>query len=227
MVGLIGFATADLYSSRSVRKLSSLSPFPDLKRVVHSKWYTCFAFCLLLAGCAGLYGFVSEAGWIGPLFELLQGHQRDAFMQVILGHGLYTFGLQLSLIGWALICTKWIGYSKNTYGVSAIFRRALQLAWFLLTLSLWVAYGERSAILAVFFVPFALWLALGNANDTTRRRETHMRKATAILVLFAILFIAIAGPIGLYFKGMEVTPAAVVSMAVSALYNFDLTMMAQ
>ena len=42
---------------------------------------------------------MSVAGWAGTLLELFSGGERDAFMQVILGHGYCTFAMQPPLPG--------------------------------------------------------------------------------------------------------------------------------
>ncbi len=227
LLGLTGFAIGNLSFRRMAQRASQI--LPTLKvddegtgRVI---WAVSFAF--LLAGGAGLYGFISEAGWVGSLIELLQGGQRDAFMQVIMGHGQYMFAMQLSLIGWAMICAHWFATPLPEALSARILRRLVQLAWFLVTLGIWVAFGERSSILAVVFIPIALRQTM-KKKVVTQNHESGVKKRSRVVALvLAGLFFLVAGPIGLLVKGIEMSPAAAVSMSISAWDSLEFTVVAQ
>jgi hypothetical protein len=172
-----------------------------------------------------LYGFISAAGWVGPLLELLAGGQRDAFMQVILGHGYYTLAMQVSVIGWALICAKWIGLPRKRAGLPRLAHGILRYAWLVSTLLIWVAFGERSSILAVIFVPFSFYFTIVPIRSESARRKRRL--AVAWVILAIVCFVAIAGPIGLLMKGKDFSVSGATAMSISAWDSFEFTIAAQ
>ncbi len=228
ILGLLGFALGNLVFERSTKRVSRILPSFQLEEqsAGHLIWVASFVF--LLAGCAGLYGFISEAGWVGTLIELLQGGQRDAFMQVIMGHGQYMFAMQLSLIGWAMICAHWFATPLPDQTGARLLRRLVQGGWFLVTLGIWVAFGERSSILAVVFIPIAMGQTLKQKKQVIDNAASKVKRGSRLAVLIlAGLFLAVAGPIGLLVKGLEVSPAAAVSMSISAWDSLEFTVVAQ
>jgi hypothetical protein len=225
MVGLIAFAIGYLAFERTSLRVAGKLPATDLRSVAQGRILPWITFCFLLAACAGLYGFISEAGWVGTILELLQGNQRDGFMLVILGHGNYMFAMQLSLIGWALICIHWVGIPSTAGGGARALRRILQIGWFIVTLSIWVAFGERSSLLAVLFIPIALLQAF-RSNEQEASGNVR-KKPRLIAIIVVVLFFAVAGPIGLFLKGLDASPAAAISMSISAWDSFEFTVIAQ
>jgi hypothetical protein len=227
LVGLAGFAIGNLAFERTAQTLARRLPAAGVQDESYGRLICWISFFFLVAGCAGLYGFISEVGWIGTLVELLQGGQRDAFMQVILGHGQYMFAMQLSLIGWAMICAHWFATPLPDSTSERIFRRIVQLGWFVVTLGIWVAFGERSSILAVVFIPIALNQTMKKRSAPSDRRGNVKNGSRAAALVLAGLFFLVAGPIGVLVKGVEMSPAAAVSMSISAWDSFEFTVIAQ
>ena len=225
ILGLTGFALGNLGFRRTSEKMAGTLLGAGTRSETRGRWIVWISFAFLIAGCAGLYGFISEVGWIGSLIELLQGGQRDAFMQVILGHGQYMFAMQLSLIGWAMVCVHWFATPAPTKLGARIVRRTVQIGWFLATLGIWVAFGERSSILAVLFIPVALGQTMKKVQSD---QERTVKKGSRIAVFVLVgLFFMVAGPVGLLVKGFEISPAAAVSMSISAWDSFEFTVIAQ
>jgi hypothetical protein len=225
MVGLIGFAAGDMLFPRAAKRLSLRLPIVPLREVIGHRLYGFIALVFFLLGGVGLYGFVRTAGWSGPVLELLAGGQRDAFMQVILGHGYFTLAMQLSIVGWALICAKWVGLPRRRTGMRRVLHALLRSNWFVGTLLIWVAFGERLSILAVVFIPLAFRFTIPHFDSAAARRE---RQRAAVWALAGVLiFVAIAGPIGLMMKGKDVDASGIVAMAISAWDSFEFTVAAQ
>ena len=116
LFGFLGFIIGDLYCGRFALRFSRHLPDPDLRRCARYSPYAAIATLFLAAGVAGLWGFIRQTGWSGTLFALLTGFQRGAFLDVIQGHGYYLFAMQLSAVGWALLCARWIAYPKVRRG---------------------------------------------------------------------------------------------------------------
>jgi hypothetical protein len=225
LLGLLGFAVGDQLFERSARRFSRRLPTFPMEELARHLPYALAAFFSLLLGVAGLYGFISAAGWAGPILELLAGGQRDAFMAVILGHGYYTLAMQVSVVGWALICAKWIGLPRIRSGLRRLAHSVLRYAWLLSTLVIWVVFGERSSMLAVIFVPFAFYFTIAPTDSEMARRK---RRIATVWVLVGVLcFVAVAGPIGLLMKGKEFTFAGAAAMAISAWDSLEFTVAAQ
>jgi len=225
MIGLLGFAAGDRLFPNAAKRLALRLPSVPLREFVGSRLYGFIALAFFLLGAAGLYGFVRMAGWSGPLLELLAGGQRDAFMQVILGHGYFTLAMQLSIVGWALICAKWVGIHRRRTGMRRVLHAVLRSDWFVGTLLIWTAFGERASILAVVFIPLAFRFTLPPFDSPAARRQ---RRRAAVWALAGVLtFAAVAGPIGLMMKGKDVDAAGTVGMAISAWDSFEFTVAAQ
>jgi hypothetical protein len=225
MVGLLGFAAGDMFFPNAAKRLSLRLPSVPLREVSGNQLYGFMALVFFLLGGAGLYGFVRTAGWSGPLLELLAGGQRDAFMQVILGHGYFTLAMQLSIVGWALICAKWVGMPRRRTGTRRVLHAVLRSGWLVGTLLIWIAFGERASILAVVFIPIAFRFTIPPFDSAAARRQ---RRRAAVWALAGVLtFAAVAGPIGLMMKGKDVDATGVVAMAISAWDSFEFTVAAQ
>jgi hypothetical protein len=227
IVGLASFAVGDLCFSRLAREVSVRLPTSDLRAVVQSRWYTAIASCFLMAGCASLYGFVFQTGWAGTLFDLLQGHDRYEFTPEMAGHGYYMMGMHLALIGWALMLVKWIGFPRKTGAFQTAGRRILQIFWFSVTLAIWLGVGERVGTVMTILMPFFVWVVFHVSWQPAKKRKANGRKAIFVAALILLLFFAIAGPIGLLMKGLDMEPAAMMSMAMSPWDSFELTAIAQ
>ncbi len=222
--GLLGFAVGDLAFKSAAQRASCRLPGVPLESVAGSRSYGAAALLFFLLGVAGLYGFVKTAGWTGTVLELLSGGQRDAFMQVILGHGYFTLAMQLSIVGWALICARWMGLPRPRTGARRLLHRAFQSGWLAGTLAIWIAFGERVSILSVLFIPLAFRFALVPLDSEARRKR---RRAAIPAVAAFVCFGAIAGPVGLLMKGKEVNATGTVAMAISAWDGFEFTVAAQ
>ena len=135
LLGLSGFALGDWLFERVATRMSDRLPTLPLKEFAQRASYSFFALFFLVLGGVGFYGFVSAAGWAGTLLELFSGGERDAFMQVILGHGYYTFAMQLSLLGWVMICAKWIAFPRRRSGL----RKAVHAL-----VTLWLVFWHHS-----------------------------------------------------------------------------------
>jgi hypothetical protein len=221
LIGLAGFITGDLGCERLAARVARCLPEPGLHVVARDRFYSVLATLFLLAGVAGLWGFIRQAGWSGSILALLTGYQRDSFLalDVIQGHGYYLFAMQLSLFGWALLCAKWITYGKVVHGWQRLLRVLWRSACAIATLLIWVALGERSAILTVVFIPFALYLSM-RTKSATAKKMLHWAP------VFAIVFIAVAGPIGLLMKQQTVTGPQIANMATSAWDSMEFTVAA-
>lgn len=225
MLGLGGFVIGDFLFDATAFRCSQKLPTIDL-RAASGHWaYGFTAFLFLIFGGLGLYGFVSAAGWAGTILELFSGAQRDSFMQVILGHGYYTFAMQLSLIGWAMICAKWVESPSARGTLLAFASRVGRVFWFVAALLVWVGIGERSSIIAVIFVPIGLFFSLASFQSEAARRTR--RKVIVGAIVSVLLCILVAGPIGLLMKGKEVSAPGITSMAISAWDSFEFTIAAQ
>lgn len=225
LLGISGFAIGDwLFFRRSPVQRPLRDP-SNLHQFSKSSFYRVVAFLLLIAGFIGLQGFVSASGWSGPILALLTGEQRDAFMEVILGRGYLTLAMQLSLVGWAMICAAWIAHPRHRTGLNRLGHASLRMAWFCATLLIWVAFGERSSIMTVLFIPMALYVTLSPMRTLEGRRT--FRRAVVFLVLVVVLFAAVAGPIGLAMKGKEISVPGIISMSISAWDAFEFTVAAQ
>jgi hypothetical protein len=137
------------------------------------------------------------------------------------------FAMQLSLVGWAVICVFWFTTPACAQWNAKVFRRIVQTGWFLVTLGIWVAFGERSSILTVLFTPFALSQTLKKRPDLAHQEGDRSKRSRSAAIVLAIVFFAVAGPIGLLVKGIELSPAAAVSMSISAWDSFEFTVVAQ
>ncbi len=225
LLGLSGFALGDWLFERVARRMSDRLPTLPLKEFAQRASYNVFALFFLVIGGVGFYGFVSAAGWAGTLLELFSGGQRDAFMQVILGHGYYTFAMQLSLLGWVMICAKWIAFPGRRSGLSKAVHAFVRYGWFFGTILIWLGLGERASIVTVLFVPIALYFTISSADsEVTRQRR---RKAIILTVGAVVVFTCVAGPIGLLMKGKEVSVPGMAAMAISAWDSFEFTIAAQ
>ncbi|HSS97438.1 MAG TPA: O-antigen polymerase [Terriglobales bacterium] len=227
MLGLAGFAIGNLAAPNLSRKLSRTLPSFSLEKLFQSKSLPWIAFTFLACGWIGLRSFLSVVGWTGSMLLLLQGGERGEFSEATFGHGNFTFAAQLSLVGWALIFAYWVKtpLPKTTGGRLA--RRFTQVIWFLLTVTIWAAFGERSTLLAVLFVPLALRYSLHQKtkdSDQARALKAPLRK---LVISISVLVFLVAGPLGLIFKGTEASPAAAVSLSISAWDAFEFTVLAQ
>ncbi len=225
MLGLSGFVLGDFFFERLAKRTSDRLPTLPLREFSERGTYGFFALLFLLLGGCGFYGFVSAAGWAGTLLELFSGGQRDAFMQVILGHGYYTFAMQLSLLGWVMICAKWIAFPRSRSGLRKLGHGLLRYGWFLCTILIWLGLGERASIVTVLFVPIALYFTISSPESEASRKRR--RNAIVLTVGAVILFTCVAGPIGLLMKGKEVSVAGMTAMAISAWDSFEFTIAAQ
>jgi hypothetical protein len=227
MLGLLGFAFGNLAFPVASERLTKMIPSPDLRSVLETRSLRWIALVFLICGWWGLRSFLAQTGWVGSFLLLLQGGERNQFSEATFGNGIFTFAAQLSLVGWALICAYWIVTPVPVSTGRRILRRVIQMAWFVLTLSIWAAFGERSSLLAALFVPLALRYTLfgrtTNKNDL-KRMTVPVRKILLSLAAFAFL---IGGPIGLIFKGIEASSTAVISMSISAWDSFEFTVLAQ
>src|SRR5262249_30704074 len=101
-------------------------------------------------------------------------------------------------------------------------RRGVQIVWrcgcAMAALLIWVAFGERSAIIAVIFIPFALYVSMRPAS-----RRTLFRWAPALLVLFVV----VAGPLGLLMKSKIVTPPQIINMGTSTWDSMEFSVAAE
>mgnify|MGYP001791351040 CR=1 FL=1 len=225
MLGLSGFMLGDFFLERTAKKISDRLPTMRLREFSERGTYGFFALSFLVVGGLGFYGFVSAAGWAGTLLELFSGGQRDAFMQVILGHGYYTFAMQLSLLGWVMICAKWIAFPRSRSGLSRIGHGLVRYGWFFGTVLIWLGLGERASIVSVLFVPIALYFTISSADSEASRKRR--RNAIVLTIGAVIVFTGVAGPIGLLMKGKEVSVAGMAAMAISAWDSFEFTIAAQ
>lgn len=225
LLGLSGFALGDWLFERVATRMSDRLPTLPLKEFAQRASYNFFALFFLVLGGVGFYGFVSAAGWAGTLLELFSGGERDAFMQVILGHGYYTFAMQLSLLGWVMICAKWIAFPRRRSGLRKAVHGLVRYGWFFGTILIWLGLGERASIVTVLFVPIALYFTISSADsEATRQRR---RKAIILTVGAVVVFTCVAGPIGLLMKGKEVSVPGMAAMAISAWDSFEFTIAAQ
>jgi oligosaccharide repeat unit polymerase len=225
LLGLAGFAVGDFFFERTARKMCDRLPTLPFREFAERGTYSFLALFFLVLGGLGFYGFVSSAGWAGTLLELFSGGQRDAFMQVILGHGYYTFAMQLSLLGWVMICAKWIAFPRLRSGLGRVGHALVRYSWFFCTILIWLGLGERASIVTVLFVPIALYFTISSANsEATRQRR---RNAIILTVGAVIVFTCVAGPIGLLMKGKEVSVTGMAAMAISAWDSFEFTIAAQ
>jgi oligosaccharide repeat unit polymerase len=227
MLGFAGFALGNLATPNLSWKLSRALPSFSLEKVLESKPLPWIAFIFLACGWLGLRSFLSVVGWTGSLLLLLQGGERGEFSEATFGHGNFTFAAQLSLVGWALICAYWIKTPLPKSAGGRLARRFTQLMWFLLTVAIWAAFGERSSLLSVLFVPLALRYTLHqrtNRSEQARPMTVPLRK---LIVGISILVFLVAGPLGLIFKGTEASSAAAVSLSISAWDAFEFTVLAQ
>jgi len=222
LIGFVGFACGDLYCERSALRVSRRLPEPDLRRIARFAPYTVIAALFLALGMAGLWGFIREVGWSGSFLELMTGFQRGVFLQVIYGHGYYTFAMQVSLIGWALMCAKWFVYPKVQHGWRRMVRPIWRCGCLIGALLIWVAFGERLSILTVIFIPFALYFTMG-AAQTRRSRQSSLRRWAPVLI---VVFVVVAGPVGLLMKQQEVSGPQVANMATSAWDSMEFTVAA-
>ena len=222
LIGFLGFAIGDLCCERFAVRVSRSLPETSLGRLARYRSYSVIAALFLGAGIAGLWGFIREAGWSGSLFALMTGFQRGAFLDVIYGHGYYTLAMQLSIIGWALMCAKWIVYPKVHHG----WRRVAHIIWrcgcTVGALLIWVAFGERSAILLALFIPFALYTTMGGAQTRHYRQKSLLRWAPLLIVVFVV----VAGPLGLLMRQKEVSGTGIANMATSAWDSMEFTVAA-
>jgi len=222
MTGLLGFAIGDLYCERTARRISRRLPTADLGRLANSRSYLLAKILLGVAGVVGLWGFIRDTGWSGSLPELLTGFQRDTFLGIIFGHGYWTFAMQLSIVGWALMCAQWIAYPKKHRGWRRVTFAAWRYAWLILSTLVWVAFGERSAILTVLFVPFAIFVTVKSLASKDENQRILPRRAW----ILGLIFVLIAGPVGLLMKQKEVTSSAIIAMAISAWDSMEFTVAA-
>jgi len=227
LVGLMGFALGNLSYSSASRKVSRMLPSPDAGKILKSKSLPWIAFALLVCGWWGMHGFIAAVGWTGSLLLLLQGGQRGEFTAAILGNGLFTFAAQLSLVGWGLICAYWTAAPLPSDTRGRLIRRITQAIWFLLTAAIWVAFGERSSLLVVLFVPVALRYTLQRKLGDSGELPPAGVPVRKILIGLAAGGFLVAGPIGLAFKGIEGSPAAAISLSISAWDSFEFTVLAQ
>ena len=221
LFGFVGFIVGDLCCDRLAWKLSLYLPQPRLGRVMPSISYSVITNLLLIGGLVGLWGFIRETGWTDSLLALLTGFQRASFLapDVIMGHGYYLFAMQLSVFGWALLCAKWFAYPTVAHGWHRIVRISWRFGCGMAALIIWVAFGERSEILAVLFIPFALYITIRSGRTKLAEQRKMLRRAP-ILVL---LFIVVAGPLGLLMKQQEVSVPQMVTMATSAWDSMEFT----
>jgi len=227
LLGLAGFAFGNLAAPRLSWKLSHVLPSFSPEKVLESKSLPWIAFIFLACGWLGLRSFLSVVGWTGSMLLLLQGGQRGEFSEATFGHGNFTFAAQLSLVGWALICAYWIRTPLPRSTGGRLARRLTQLVWFLLTIAIWAAFGERSSLLSALFVPLALRYTLGqktNHHEQARPLTVPLRK---LLIGISVLVFLVAGPLGLIFKGTEASTATAVSLSISAWDAFEFTVLAQ
>jgi len=225
ILGLSGFALGDLLFEGVAGRISDCLPTLPLREFAGRGTYIFFALFFLVLGGMGLYGFVSAAGWTGTLLELFSGGERDAFMQVILGHGYYTFAMQLSLLGWVMICATWIAFPRRRSRLGKAAHALVRYGWFLCTLLIWLGLGERASIVTVLFVPIALYFTM-SSNDSEATRQKR-RNAIILTVGAVVVFTCVAGPIGLLMKGKEVSVPGMAAMAISAWDSFEFTIAAQ
>ncbi len=227
MWGLTGFAVGNLSFAGTAERFSRALPSPDLNELLESPSLRWIALAFLLVGWWGLRSFLSEVGWAGSFFLLLQGGERNQFSEATFGHGAFTFAAQLSLVGWALICAHWVATPLPDSWERRVFRRCTQLLWFALTVSIWAAFGERSSLMAVLFVPLGLRWAIRGRQVGSQDRSTPkvpIKKLAFALAAFAFL---VGGPLGLVFKGVDASTSAAVSMSISAWDSFEFTVLAQ
>ncbi|HKM66369.1 MAG TPA: hypothetical protein VJX70_04315 [Candidatus Acidoferrum sp.] len=222
MIGFLGFAVGDLYCQRMAWSVSRCLPTADLGRLAKSRSYLTAKLLLGAAGVLGLWGFIHDTGWSGSVLELLTGFQRDTFLGVIFGHGYWTFAMQLSIVGWALMCAQWIAYPNAWRGWRRVAFAMWRYAWLIISVLVWVAFGERSAILTVIFVPFAIFVTVKSLGTNKVGQNILPRRAW----ILALLFMIIAGPVGLLMKQKEVTTSAIVGMAISAWDSMEFTVAA-
>jgi len=225
LLAICAFMVADSYFDELGVKFARRLPTISFRGLASSRayWATCFAFLLL--GCLGVAGFVREAGWSGPLLELLSGTSRDEFLKVIQGHGYFTFAMQLSIVGWGMICIRWIGFAVQKHGLRRFGQILLRLSWMLATLAVWLCFGERASIITVLFVPIALYFVLTTGETAQQQRARQRMKWLVVIVIIATILVA--GPIGLLMKGKEVDPVGIVGMSISAWDAFEFTIAAQ
>lgn len=222
LLGFLGFTIGDLCCDRFALRVARLLPETSLGQLARHHSYSAISILFLGAGMAGLWGFIRQAGWSGSLLQLMTGFQRGAFLEEIYGHGYYTLAMQLSMIGWALMCAKWIAYPKIRHG----WRRAAHAVWRVVcmmgSLLIWVAFGERSSILLVIFIPFALYVSMKPAQTGAVRERPLLRWTPALVVLFVV----VAGPLGLLMKQQIVTVPGAANMATSAWDSMEFTVAA-
>jgi hypothetical protein len=207
LLGLAGFVIGDFCFEGTARNLSRRLPeVPLLKTLMPQRTYSVITIFFLGLGVLGLVGFIREAGWQGTLFELLTGTHRDIFLEQESGHGYYTLAMFLSVVGWTLICVKWIAFPVARTGWRRIATTLWRVCCAMAALLIWVAFGERSSMIAVIFIPFALHVSL--------RQET---RATLLkwAPILAFLFVMVAGPIGVLMKNRVVNPPQIINMATS------------
>jgi hypothetical protein len=226
-VGLSGFAVGNLAFPKTAQKLADVLPTSGRPNPSEERFLLWISFTLLAAGCFGLYAFVSDVGWAGTLLELLQGGERDALMAAMSGHGLYLFGAQLSLLGWATVCIYWLTSPAPARPGARMVRRLSQFAWFAVTLGIWVAFGTRAAILAVVFAPVALRNTLKKRWPRVLHHNQRLKLSRTTPLVLAALSFTVAGPVGLMMKGGEISPGTAVNMSISAWDSFEFTVAAQ
>ena len=226
IVGFLGFVVGNLAFRRTSQKVARALPSPRLDGILQSRSVRWLALLFLAAGWWGLRSFLSEVGWAGSFLLLLQGGERNQFSEATFGHGGFTFAAQLSLVGWALICAHWIATPAPAEWERRSLRRVIQLSWFALTVCIWAAFGERSSLMAVLFVPLALryTLARGEPDRESRQGRVPIKKLVLALAVLAFL---VGGPLGLLFKQTEASTSAAISMSISAWDSFEFTVLAQ
>lgn len=221
LCGLLGFVLGDFCCPRLAKRISRRLPETTLGSLARTRSYTVLATLFLVSGVAGLWGFIHQSGWSGSLLVLLTGTQRNTFitLDVLQGHGYYTFMMQLSIFGWALLCAQWFTDPQIRHG----WRRGIHVLWCVscgvMTLLVWVAMGERSTIVAVIFIPFALYSSLRVVRPGAPRKSSILRWGPVILVVVVV----VAGPLGLLMKQQEVVGPQIANMATSAWDAMEFT----
>jgi hypothetical protein len=225
-VGLLGFAFGNLAFSQTSQRLAQRLPCLRLDDVLRTRSVRWLALVFLAAGWWGLRSFLSEVGWVGSFLLLLQGGERNQFSEATFGHGAFTFAAQLSLLGWALICAHWIATPAPVAWERRTLRRIIQFLWFALTLCIWAAFGERSSLMAVLFVPLALRYTFARQDPERDSRLVKVPIKKLVLTLGVLAFL-VGGPLGLLFKQTEASTSAAISMSISAWDSFEFTVLAQ